>query len=121
MGDRRIANGLVPEGSSRARRGPGLTLLIRRRRDADKQPEVIFMRLPVLLVLGLVIGAAAAGCAHFWPKDASAATSADQRFDGKNPVIVRVVGRNKVLTISSGARGVAYSVNGSDGRALLSH
>ena len=78
------------------------------------------MRLPVLLVLGLVIGAAAAGCAHFWPKDASAATSADQRFDGKNPVIVRVVGRNKVLTISSGARGVAYSVNGGNGRALLS-
>src|SRR2546421_12729547 len=76
------------------------------------------MRLSVLLVLGVAVGLT--GCAHFWRKDVSAATPDARRFDGKNAVIVRVVGRNKVLTVSSGARGVAYSVSGGDGRAMLS-
>src|SRR2546422_293559 len=76
------------------------------------------MRLSVLLVLGAVVGLT--GCAQFWRKDVTAATPDARRFDGKNPVIVRVVGRNRVLTVSSGARGVAYSVNGGDGRAMLS-
>jgi hypothetical protein len=76
------------------------------------------MRLSVLTAFAVLIGVT--GCAHSGRKAMSAASTAGGRFDGENPVIVRVVGRNKALTISSGARGVAYSVNGGDGRAMLS-
>jgi hypothetical protein len=94
-------------------------LLIGWHRGADKQPEVISMRLPGLMALvAAVIGVA--GCAHSARKAVSSASPAGGRFDGENPVIVRVVGRNEALTISSGARGVAYSVKGVDGRAMLS-
>jgi hypothetical protein len=76
------------------------------------------MRLLVLMAFAAaMIGVA--GCSHSGPSKLTAATP-DPRFDGANPVIVRVVGRNKALTISSGARGVAYSVSGADGRAMLS-
>jgi hypothetical protein len=78
------------------------------------------MRLSVLMALVAAAVIWVAGCAHSGRKAVSAASPAGGRFDGKNPVIVRVVGRNRVLTVSSGARGVAYSVNGGDGRAMLS-
>src|SRR5690349_19121646 len=77
------------------------------------------MRLSMLIALAAAL-VGVAGCAHSERNKMSAGAAADPRFDGANPVIVRVVGRNKALTISSGARGVAYSVKGADGRAMLS-
>src|SRR5437016_3823118 len=65
---------------------------------------------------------AALGCAHA-PAPAAAAPPAVSvsRFDpAHNPVIVRMVGRQKTLTIASTPHGPAYSVNGPAGELLLS-
>jgi hypothetical protein len=67
---------------------------------------------------------AAVGCSHS-PAPRAAATAppagvAAGRFDAGNPVIVRLAGRTKTLTISSTAHGPVYSVSAPDGQTLLS-
>jgi hypothetical protein len=66
---------------------------------------------------------AALGCSHN-STQRSAATPPppvpDNRFEAGNPVIVRIVGRTKSLTIASTRLGPVYSVTGPAGETLLS-
>src|SRR5258708_4290436 len=80
------------------------------------------MRVQSLIML--VPFLAAVGCSHSpAPRAAVPAPPAGVtagRFDAGNPVIVRIAGRTKTLTISSTAHGPVYSVSAPDGQTLLS-
>jgi hypothetical protein len=83
------------------------------------------MRMRHLLIV-LVPFVAEFGCSHS-PAPRAAATAPPPppgvtagRFDAGNPVIVRIAGRSKTLTIASTAHGPVYSVSALDGQTLLS-
>ncbi|MDB5323005.1 MAG: hypothetical protein JWN40_4636 [Phycisphaerales bacterium] len=79
------------------------------------------MRPRCLIVLLVLPFLAALGCSHTSaPRAATATPPVDNRFDAGNPVIVRIAGRTKTLTIASTPRGPVYSVAGPDGQTLLS-
>ncbi len=72
---------------------------------------LIVLLLPFLAVLG---------CSHASAPRAASAPAADKRFDAGNPVILRMAGRTKTLTIAATPHGPVYSVAGPDGQILLS-
>jgi hypothetical protein len=78
------------------------------------RPRCLIVLLPPFL--------AVLGCSHTSAPRAATAppAAADKRFDAGNPVIVRLAGRTKTLTIASTPRGPVYSVTGADGQTLLS-
>jgi hypothetical protein len=79
------------------------------------------MRPRCLIVLLVLPFLAALGCNHASaPHAATAPPTTGDRFDAGNPVIVRIAGRTKTLTIASTPRGPVYSVAGPDGQTLLS-
>lgn len=79
------------------------------------------MRPRCLIVLLVLPFLAALGCNHASaPHAATAPPITGNRFDAGNPVIVRLVGGTKTLTIASTPRGPVYSVAGPDGQTLLS-
>src|SRR3954464_13491159 len=81
------------------------------------------MRARCLLVVLPIL--AALGCSHNSTRTASAppppppAVPTD-RFEAGTPVICRIVGRTKSLTIAATRLGPVYSVNGPAGETLLS-
>jgi hypothetical protein len=81
------------------------------------------MRARCLLIV-LLPFLTALGCGHdnSTQRSATAPPPAipDNRFEAGNPVIVRIVGRTKSLTIASTRLGPVYSVTGPAGQTLLS-
>src|SRR5438270_838364 len=77
------------------------------------------------LVLVVGFGLAVTGCGHHSTSPATATVSkvaspvSASRYDGGNPVIVRMMGRGKSLTVSATGHGPVYSVSDGDGRLLL--
>ena len=66
---------------------------------------------------------AALGCNHNSTQRSATAPPPpvpNNRFEAGNPVIVRIVGRTKSLTIASTRLGPVYSVTGPAGQTLLS-
>ena len=66
-----------------------------------------------LLSLGMLVG----GCA----RPAAPVAPQAQIKQKELPVICRLVSREQTVTISAGPKGSVYSVQGADGKALLSY
>jgi hypothetical protein len=73
----------------------------------------------------LMIVCALTACSRDSRAKVDSPSPVDPRFAGlgtaDHPVIVRLVGRSQVLTVSGGPRGPVYSVADAQGRTMLSH
>jgi hypothetical protein len=73
----------------------------------------------------LMIVCALTACSRDSRAKVDAPAPVDPRFAGlgtpDHPVIVRLVGRNQVLTVSGGPKGPVYSVADAQGRTMLSN
>jgi hypothetical protein len=83
------------------------------------------MRARCLLLVAVLPLVNALGCTHNSMTQRAAATAPpppvpQDRFEAGNPVIVRIVGRTKSLTIAATRLGPVYSVTGPAGQVLLS-
>ena len=83
------------------------------------------MRNPIALLTLIAISTYGAACSRTTAAKVDSPAPADQRFAGlgtpEHRVIVRLVGRNQVLTVSSGPNGPVYSVADAQGRTTLAH